>query len=262
MSFAPGLSPFILNIRFLRPTHRPQEAAPENTFTRTTPMTAHNLSSKITIILTCTLLLMPPGAMAAGVGFYASTGYGEGGYSGNDASRTDLPDLTYARTRLGGGFVFDNDVAGKSLFNYRINVGAEGVADNVADASGPLYYFSGVRFNWLNDFGFALIQAPGLRWWLGPQQGFFVLDESDASGSGILSFNGALGVVSGVNFNMPRRVSLSVDLALRYVFDIATRAVRTPYESFDASYLGNGAEVGLTFSFLVRGRDAYHRYRR
>ena len=204
-------------------------------------------------IVTC-MILMPLGAMAAGVGFYASTGYGAGVYSDNDASRPNLEDFTYQKVRLGGGFVFDNAVAGNSVFNYRLNLGLEGIADNLGDTSGLSYYFSGIRFNWLNDFGFALVRAQGLRWWLGPQQGLFLLNESDANGNGIVSFDGALGVVSGLNFNMARRFTLGLDLSVRYVFEFATRARRSPNGDFDAAYIGNGWEFGVTISFISRGR--------
>jgi hypothetical protein len=192
------------------------------------------------------------------VGFYGSTGYGEGSYTGNDES-VNFSTLSYEKFRLGGGFVFDNAVPSNSIFNYRLNLGAEGVADNVGDGAGLTYNFSGIRFNWLNDFGFALIRAPGLRWWLGPQQGLFILDEADASDNGIFSYDGALGVVTGINFYMPRRLTLGLDLALRYVFEIATRAFRSPGDNFDASYIGNGWECGLTVSFMLRGRDRFRR---
>ncbi len=215
-------------------------------------MTHYKLVVKAVFVLACATLFLPPAAWAAGAGVYISTGFGGGQYSDDDASRPNLQDFTYEKIRLGGGFVFDNAVAGQSFFNYRLNLGLEAVADNVSDTLGLVYNFSGIRLNWLNDFGFALVRAPALRWWLGPQQGFFFLNESDADGNGMHSFNGALGAVTGLNFNLPRGFSLGIDLALRYVYEIATRAKRTN-GNFDASYIGNGWECAMTVSFMSRG---------
>ena len=217
----------------------------------------------VALAAAATIILSPLYAFAMGVGFYGSGGYGGGGYSPNDPSRSDLADLSYQKARFGGGFVLDNNVAGQSVFNYRLNLGADAVIDQIGGVVDPVpttYDFSGVRFNWINNFGFALVRAPGLRWWLGPQQGLFVLNESDAGGSGIFSFDGAVGLVTGLNFNLKGRVSLALDLAVRYLLEIATREKRSPQESFDASYIGNGGEFGLTISFLVRGRDRFRRY--
>jgi hypothetical protein len=217
-------------------------------------MTFHKSLPKIVFIVTCMFLVLPLRAMAAGAGFYVSTGYGGGVYSDNDASRPNLEDFAYQKVRLGGGFVFDNALAGKSIFNYRLNLGLEGIADNMSDTSGLSYNFAGIRCNWLNDFGFALVRAQNLRWWLGPQQGLFFLTESDDNSNGIVSFDGALGLVTGLNFNMTRRFTLGVDLSARYVFELATRAKRSPNGDFDASYIGNGWEFGATISFMSRGR--------
>jgi len=216
--------------------------------------------TKIALVITAIVLMLTPRMTAAGAGFYVSTGFGAGVYSDNDESRPNLDDFTYQKVGLGGGFVFDNALAGKSVFNYRLNLGLEGIADNMSDTAGLTYNFAGIRCNWLNDFGFALVRAQGLRWWLGPQQGLFLLNEADENGNGIFSFDGALGAVTGLNFNTPRGFTLGLDLGLRYVFEIATRARRSPNGDFDAAYIGNGWGLGMSISFMARGRGRFARW--
>jgi len=209
------------------------------------------------------LFVLPYYLFAAGFGFYGSLGYGGGEYTNNDPDRPDLANLSYGKARVGGGFVYDNGPASQSVFGYRLNLGAEGIIDNVEDLNTTgTYSFYGVRINWLNDFGFALVRTPNLRWWLGPQLGLFYLDESDGNGSAISSLDFGLGAATGINFNMPHNFTIGLDLALRYIPEIATRSLRSSLDNYDASYIGNGVECGLTVSFMIRGRNVYyHRHR-
>ncbi|HUI93018.1 MAG TPA: hypothetical protein VLX68_12290 [Chitinivibrionales bacterium] len=195
----------------------------------------------------CLILLPLSDVKAAGYGFYGSLGFGEGVFN----SELSFPDLSYARIRMGGGFVFDNALEGNSIFNYRLNLGADGIIDNVQDATDNIaYHFDGFRLNWINDFGFAIVRVPGLRWWIGPQLGFHYLDESDGYGTGIFSLDFSAGAVTGINFNTPGGFTFGLDFALRYIGEAATK-VEPSYQ--DVSYFGNGLEFGLTASFIIRG---------
>jgi hypothetical protein len=204
------------------------------------------------------ILFLAPSAHAVGFGIYGNLNPMWGGYDGNDPNRTDLASLDYSKINIGGGFLLDLAVARRALFNYRASFGVEAVQDVLPGVVSPVrvtYHFSGIRLKQMNSFGFGLVRRAPIRFWMGPQVGFTVLNEGDASNNGIVSFGPLSGVVAGLNINMGPVVTLGFEFDVDYQFEIATRAKRSPQESFDASYIGNGGGLNFLVTLMFRTRN-------
>jgi hypothetical protein len=208
--------------------------------------------------LIISILFLASSAHAVGFGIYGNFNPMWGGYDGNDASRTDLASLDYSKINIGGGFLLDFAVARRALFNYRVSMGMESVQDVVPGVTSPVtvtYHFSGFRLKLMNSFGFGVVRRAPVRVWLGPQLGFTFLNEWDASSNGIRSFGPLPGLAAGVNINMGPVVTLGFEFDANYQFEVATRAKRSPQESFDASYVGNGGGLNFLVTLMFRARN-------
>ncbi|HPV43754.1 MAG TPA: hypothetical protein PKX40_21445 [Spirochaetota bacterium] len=106
-------------------------------------------------------------AMAVGLG-----GYGSFDYSGGD---TRIKHKTYFGTDTsgsinniiaGGGLVFDTNILGPSVFNYRLKIGGDKFYnDGESD-------FEGAGAHFFNTFGFKVFGSSKVRLWIGPGFGF------------------------------------------------------------------------------------------
>ncbi len=106
-------------------------------------------------------------AMAVGLG-----GYGSFDYSGGS---TSIKHKTYFGTDTsgsinnivaGGGFVFDTNILGPSVFNYRLKIGGDKFYhDGESD-------FEGAGAHFFNTFGFKVFGSNRVRLWIGPGFGF------------------------------------------------------------------------------------------
>lgn len=106
-------------------------------------------------------------ALAVGIGGYVdvdpvggsvkSKVGGSQGYTHNGTSKV---------LAVGGGFVFDTNVLGSSVFNYRMKLGGEKIwGDKDTE-------FDGQSGHWSHTFGFRLYSNDKVRLWLGPTFGF------------------------------------------------------------------------------------------
>lgn len=110
--------------------------------------------------LAALLALSPPRARAAGLGIY-------GGGAEGSASDWWSEDLSTRHREL--GFVLDTAVGGRSVFNYRLQIGYDRLD---ADSNDDWDLGSDAELGGLvldHTFGFRLFQGRAVRVWLGPQ---------------------------------------------------------------------------------------------
>jgi hypothetical protein len=111
------------------------------------------------------LLFTASTAMAFGIGAYATVG--GGGSTFKTTKKDYMPNITDTSSDLtaGAGLIFDTNLAYNSIFNYRFKFG------------GGKYWVDRekeidmARLHLSNIFGFGLVRAKYVRWWLGPQMG-------------------------------------------------------------------------------------------
>ena len=209
------------------------------------------------------IFLFASSSHAVGFGIYANINPMWGTYDPNDPTRTDLASIDYSKINIGGGFLLDLAIARRALLNYRVSFGVEAVQDVLPGVVSPVavtYNFSGFRLKLMNSFGFGVVRRAPIRVWLGPQLGFTFLNEWDAANNGMVSFGPLPGLGAGVNINLGPVVTLGFEFDVDYQFEVATRAKRSPQESFDASYIGNGG--GLNFLVTLIFRTKNDRYKR
>ncbi len=128
-------------------------------------------------------------------------------------STSDIPTSTYEyEPHSGIGFVFDSNVGQEKTFSYRFNF-----EYSIADIeSSSRLYSSNLRkhkFNFVNTFGFGVIQERYLRFWVGPR--INIQYEHTSSDSNIRvqnSYGIGLAAAAGLNVIMAERVSLACDV--------------------------------------------------
>lgn len=173
-------------------------------------------------LLTATVFLLAPvHAYAVGLGPYIEQASGSGDFTEYDASANV--------DAKGFGFVFDSNVAEPQTFNYRLHIGySELDIPNDID---------GYRITFDNTFGFGIIKNENFRWWIGPQLHLNYSNWDMPIGSQYLEkdsvdFIGVgTGVVTGMNFNLTKVVSISPELGLRYQYNYSDTYEERRYSS-------------------------------
>lgn len=168
-------------------------------------------------------LMAPVNAYAVGLGPYIEHTSGSGEYEEYSES-IDID-------TKGFGFVFDSNVTKPQVFNYRLHIG-------YSDFDIPGDY-DGDRITIDNTFGFGIINNENLRWWVGPHLhlnysnwdmpiggSYYEKDSVDFFGIGA-------GVVTGMNFHLPKVVSICPELGLRYQYNVSD--TYEEYSYYDSS---------------------------
>jgi len=204
------------------------------------------------------------GAYALGLGMYIPLGAGE---SDHTIDRDFVFDTEFEddSSYNGFGFVLDTNVAGKSTFNYRLNVGFENgeydLDTNFGNNSRSVDY---ERIVADNTFGFGVVKTENVRLWVGPQirVAYLHIDEARRWGQNeeLNALGIGLGPAIGVNFHLGPTVSLGIDSGYR---------ITKYYGSFDANdnnehddddpeYDSDDREVYVNFSIIFRIDDMYN----
>ncbi|HEY6007865.1 MAG TPA: hypothetical protein VIU40_06030 [Geobacteraceae bacterium] len=121
---------------------------------------------RIAMIFAAAAMCMALGASrasAVGVGGYLELGGGSGEFEFSDISNSEFDvDASYG----GLGFVLDTSPGGTGVFSYRLNVGFEGLTLDPDDFDDNIE-LGGFVID--NTFAFAVVRAPAVRVWVGPQ---------------------------------------------------------------------------------------------
>ncbi|MFO8111042.1 MAG: hypothetical protein R6T92_00885 [Desulfosalsimonadaceae bacterium] len=168
-------------------------------------------------LLTVTgFLLAPAHVDAVGLGPYVEYASGSGDFTEYDES-IDID----AR---GFGFVFDSNATTSQLFNYRLHIGYSKLDIPGGTLDIP-YRIDGYRITIDNTFGFGIIKNENFRWWIGPHLHLSYsywdtpIGRYDWRKGNVDFFSVGTGVVTGMNFNLPKVVSICPELGLRYQYN-------------------------------------------
>jgi hypothetical protein len=215
---------------------------------------------KIIIILSLLFIfpLWAASAYAIGVGMYIPLG---AGVSEHSIDRDDSPDLKfdYDTSYHGLGFVLDSNLAGKSTFNYRLNVGFErGEYDPDKNDDGLTDSFDYERFTVDNTFGFAVVQTETIRLWVGPRIRVAYLNSDEYGNNEELKALGfGLGPVVGVNFNIGPTATFCIDSGYRFTKYYGNNNDSNKYNRHDSNYNSDDEELFINFSVIFRINDVY-----
>jgi hypothetical protein len=195
---------------------------------------------------------------ALGVGMYIPLGIGK---SEHTIDLDDGPDLKfdYDASYHGLGFVLDSNVAGKSTFNYRLNVGIErGEYTPDKNYGGLADSFDHERITVDSTFGFAVLQTETVRLSVGPQVRVAYLN-SDEYGQNkeIKALGFGLGPVLGVNFNIGPTATLCVDSGYRFTRYYGNNNDNDKYDYHNTNYDSDDDELFMNFSVIFRINDVY-----
>jgi hypothetical protein len=198
-------------------------------------------------VLLLFLVMRSVPAHAFGIGLFGNF---DGGQLWWDGYGTSYDFLNY-----GGGLVFDTNLAGNSLFNYRMELGVSNIHSNY-EADTPIYgvyttkYEDSIAISSVNYFGFGIVRSQYVRFWLGPQLTF------GGTVTNLTGFYAGLGVALGLNFNFGDVFTLAVTGSGRYLFSIRD------YTEGSSKYIsyGLGWDGMVTLAFLFRfSGDTYNR---
>jgi len=119
----------------------------------------------------------------------------------------------YGIHNLGGGLLFDTNVSGDRLFNYRLNIGVDRWNEEFMISEYKLFdkplntkSIDYPRLHVNNSFGFGIIKEKDYRLWLGPQIGF-----GFGFSKRLRLFTGSIGPVIGLNYSLSDNVILSIE---------------------------------------------------
>lgn len=200
-----------------------------------------NKSFLSTFIISC-ILLFSSSLFAGGLGIAFPFGFGTTDYDWYEADAN----------HFGINFVFDTNVAKRSVFNYRLNFGVEffnheydyGYSDPWGEYS---YYYSysheGVRIVTDHAFGFGIVKSRVVRLWMGPNVrfGFLAGDEAGITlGGGITAL--------GLNFNFGPVFTLGLEAGYLFNADIYFDSI----DEIDTYYDYDTIDSGLNNMFVVK----------
>ena len=199
------------------------------------------------------VLILKNSSIAGGLGIAIPFGFGSTDY---DLYQADA-------SKFGVNFIFDTNVAKKSLFNYRLNAGVEFFSHeySMTDDYGYLYSYTehneGIRIVTDHTFGFGIVKSSVVRLWMGPnvRVGFVAADESGIClGAGITAL--------GLNFNFGPVFTLGLEVGYQYYADLYfDDVVSNEYEDYSDYYQGSSTGLNNIFSvklsFLFRIHDTY-----
>ena len=199
------------------------------------------------------ILIFSTSLSAAGLGI--AFRYGTGGVD------YDLYDGD--ANHFGINFVFDSNVAKRSVFNYRLNAGVE-FFEHKYDVNydyGYLYYGTetneGIRIVTDHTFGFGIVKTSVVRLWMGPNVrfGFVAADESGLClGAGITAL--------GLNFNFGPVFTLGLEAGYQfyadlYFDDVVSNEYVEDYYLYESSSVGVNNMFVVKLSILFRIHDTY-----
>lgn len=166
------------------------------------------------LVLTCLFIsIMSTQLLAFGIGGYFSGGGGERYWNKN---------ITDYRNReknykIGGGLIIDSNMARQESFNYRLNAGYYKMNGDPRDLG---------LINTYHSFGYGLVKQEYVRLWFGPQIGigYGYADYQNVTFIGLFAretikyrgLNASLGLVLGLNINIGKYFSITLDGGGRY----------------------------------------------
>ncbi|MDM7985815.1 MAG: hypothetical protein QUS13_00625 [Smithella sp.] len=220
-------------------------------------------------------------AHALGIGAYGYVGAGKARAAGwfliPILSSVLEPDIS-----AGGGLVIDSNCAGDRLFNYRLAIGGARTFPLKSDEKTAHI----TRLHAANIFGFGVVHREGFRFWVGPQLGFNTLyyrdqkelaDQITTVGGSVTYnpfmgkqtkyslFGASLGLALGMNFNLPRDMTLSLEGGYRYALYYGVKYQKA-YLPFSGGYiplaingwsLWSGDDGYVSIAVLYRVNDAF-----
>jgi hypothetical protein len=213
--------------------------------------------SVVTFLMVICLFFYSPSLHATGLGIQIpSIGSGSAHYEvdwDNDGTTEDDLDISH----VGFGFVLDTRVANPGVFNYRLNLNYENADLGNEDQWGDGFS----RFAIDNTFGFAVLQSPVVRMWLGPQIRIAYMKFSqDNYYSEVNSIGFAFAPVLGANFNLGSVVSLCPELGYRFSFYVGSLTFDEEYMNEEGTWTMNNNEFFLRFNILFRINDYYDKW--
>jgi hypothetical protein len=172
----------------------------------------------------------------------------------------------YKADAINGGinFVFDNNVAKRSIFNYRLNFGIEFCNHDYSyeisyyDPYSDSYYNQQynkdrvvIRIVTDHSLGFGIIRSSSIRLWMGPclRIGFSYIpwDESGYTyGAGITPL--------GINFNMGEVFTLGLEIGYLYNVDSYSNPIEYNEDGNISSGINNMVVFKLSILFRIRDR--------
>jgi len=195
------------------------------------------------LILSATIL------HASGLGIAIPIGFGKTDYD------------WYKADAIQGGFcfIFDTNVARKSLFNYRLSVGLESFNHD--------YMYDILIYDWNTDtyvpgqangerkgsrivtdhaFGFGILKSSIIRLWMGPTLRFGFMPGKHPGltiGVGITAL--------GLNFNLGSLMTVAFEAGYSYALDSYFDPIDTRYD-YDTYYLEDSIDKGLNSMFIAK----------
>jgi hypothetical protein len=184
--------------------------------------------------------------MAAGLGFYLTSGAGDGEYEFDDDTRPEY-DLDVDIQRSGFGFMLDSAVANDRVFNYQLNIGIYNWSEEFENNSD--FDLSGLMMS--HDFGFGVLRNRHVRLWLGPEIRL-AYGTGDNDGYDVTITSIGAGPVLGANVHLGPVVSLGFKSG--YLFE-SVFGNADGFESID--FYGGDTQFFFTFSLIFRINDAF-----
>jgi hypothetical protein len=204
-------------------------------------------------LLTTVICGSPNPARAVGIGPYFEFSGGSGEFEW-DRSNIEF-DVDVGTGSV--GLVIDSAPTGGSFFNYRFNIGYE--RQDLEDDFNTTMELDGLVIE--NIFGFAVVNQPNMRWWIGPLLRFgFYSGETDAylDSFGELNrtetdlFEFGIGAAAGINMRVARNLVLAPSAGIRFIgasgegtvvnYDAGTR--------IDEDLTGSFSTVFINFALL------------
>jgi hypothetical protein len=208
--------------------------------------------SVIVMCLAVSGLFGPPVAGAAGLGLYGAAGGGDAtwtsDYSDGSSSKLDK-DVRFKVF----GIILDTAPSEMSVFDYRLNIGAESLKAMPGRGTNT-YNLHGVVLD--NDFGFGIIRTRGLRVWLGPEIRFAYRTGDDGADGvtyrHVKQYGAGLGPVLGIDVHLGAGVFLALKGGFLANYYVGT-GDRVQAAGVDADFhereMISYAQVGILFRF-------------
>ena len=186
------------------------------------------------------IILFSSTLFAGGLGIAFPFGFGTTDYDWYEADAN----------HFGINFVFDTNVAKRSVFNYRLNAGVEFFNHEYEQYYDDGYfsyynYYSheGLRIVTDHTFGFGIVKSSVVRLWIGPNVRFGFLAGDEAG----LTIGGGLTAL-GLNFNFGRVFTLGLEAGYLFNADLYFDSI----DEIDTYYDYDTIDSGLNNMFVVK----------
>ncbi len=211
------------------------------------------MRGKLILFYLLILSLVTVKANAVGIGAYATVSGGKTTQSIKSNSLTllytyvTLPQ-NYKTVSVGGGLVFDTNLASMDVFNYRLKVGVE---QHTARRETSMKL---TRMRLDQIFGIGVVHTDNIRWFIGPViEGKYTWGDNVGYLSSIMSYGAAAGLATGVNLNLGKNLTLGVEGGFKYGIEWTDQRWKTFYKLYpNAWYYLNRRRT-----FPMRGYEAY-----